>query len=350
MRGNRKVRQNRLRADTAGLPGFNFMESLEFCLKFIMIIVLIILSSLMFIFIHDSITQAEYFSLKKIHISGCRQISKSDIIKQAGIFSGENIFAINLFKVKKRLVFHEWIADASVERKMPGELFIKIKEQNPVAAVEVGDKNAVLINDKGVPFTERKITERKITDSEITDSENCNVRDRNSFFVKLNIPFVKGLELKEQHGVYGFSGKLFDSVMEFLSGSYDIAGLLNILGRVEQIKIDRDMGLDLKITGFPKPDSNIKSDFNIKKDFEINKVSEKKMKPENADFVVNLRLGFGHYKSRYKKLNRIIDYIKSNQINKKISAIDLSDLKNVTVKFKETENRGIEPDSIRGGV
>ncbi len=331
MRGNRKVRQNRLRADTAELPGlnFNFMESLELCLKFIVIIVLIILSSLVFIFIHDSITQTRYFSLKKIHISGCRQISKPDIIHQAGISPGENIFAINLFKVKKRLVANEWVADASVERKMPGEIVIKIKEQHPVAAVKAGDKSAVLINDRGVPFTEY---------------DNCNHSGRNSFFGKLNLPVVKGLELKEQHGKYGFSGKLFDSVMEFLSGSYDIAGILNISGRTEQIKIDRDMGLDLKITGFSGPEPGMNTSF------AINKVSEKNLKPENSDFIVNLRLGFGQYKARCKKLDRIIDYLKSNHINRKISSIDLSDLKNVTVKLKETENREILPDSIRGGV
>ncbi len=331
MRGTKKVRQNRLRLDTAELPGlnFNFMESLELCLKFIMIIVFIILSSLVFIFIHDSITQAKYFSLKKIHISGCRQISKSDIIKQAGVFPGENIFAINLFKVKKRLVSHEWIKDASVERKMPGELFIKIEEQNPVAAVWAGDKSAILINDKGAPFTE---------------NDNCNFSDLNSSSGKLNFPVVKGLELKEQHGVYGFSGKLFDSVMEFLSGSYDIAGLLKIFRSTEQIKIDRDMGLDLKIEGFLEPASGINNTF------EINKIKGKKLKPENPDFIVNFRLGFGRYRERYKKFNRIIDYFKINHINRKISSIDLSDLKNVTVKFKETENREILPDSIRGGV
>ncbi len=331
MRGNRKVKQNRLKADTAELPGlnFNFMESLELCLKFIMIIVLIILSSLVFIFIHDSITQAGYFSLKKIHISGCTRMSKPDIIHQAGISTGENIFAINLFKVKKRLVANEWVADASVERKIPGELVIKIKEQHPVAAVTAGDKGAVLINDKGVPFIV---------------NDNFNPRERNSFLGKLNIPVVKGLELKEQHGVYGFSGNLFDSVMEFLSGSYDIAGLLNISNYTEQIKIDRDMGLDLKITGFPGPYPG------MNKAFEISRESGKSMKPENPDFIVNLRLGFGHYKERCEKFARIIDYLKSNYINRKISSIDLSDLNNVTVKFKETENREILPDSIRGGV
>ncbi len=331
MRGNRKVKQNRLRTDTSELPGlnFNFMESLELCLKFIMIIALIILSSLVFIFIHDSITQAGYFALKKIHISGCTRISKPDIIHQAGISTGENIFAINLFKVKKRLVANEWVADASVEREIPGELVIKIKEQHPVAAVTAGDKSVVLINDKGVPFIVK---------------DNFNPRDRNSFFRELNIPVVKGLELKEQHGVFGFSGNLFDSVMEFLSGSYDIAGFFNISNYTEQIKIDRDMGLDLKITGFPGPYPG------MNKTFEINKENGTSMKPENSDFIVNIRLGFGHYKERCEKLARIKDYLKLNYVNKKISSMDLSDLNNVTVKFKETENREILPDSIRGGV
>ncbi len=331
MRGNKRPRENRFRKDAAELPvlDFGFMESLELCLKVIMIVVLIILSSLIFIFIHDTITQSKYFSLKKISIAGCRKIRKSEIIRQAGIFPGENIFAINLFKVKKRLVANDWISDALLERNIPSGLFISIKEQHPVAAVQMGKQKVVLINKNGIPFT---------------DYDHIKFHDGNMPLKGLHLPLVKGLELGDKDGTYGFSGKLFNFVMGFLSGAYDVGRPVNFFGKIEQIIVDRDMGIDLKIMNFPSFSSA--SEKGCRMDEGLPMLPLQK----NINSEVTLKMGFDAYQARYKKLERIIDYLKTNHINKRISVIDLSDLKNVVVKFQQTENRGNLPDSIKGGV
>lgn len=339
MRGNKKVTRNRFSPDVSGSAGlkFDFMDSLDLCLKFIIVVILISLVSLLFIFFHDVLTQARYFSLKKISVSGYSRISRQKVLKQAGVVPGENIFAINLFKVKKRLIANEWIADASVAREIPSGLAISIKEEKPMAVVKLGNKAEVLINYNGVPFTEY---------------------DQNTD--KMNIPLVKGLNLENKDGIYGFSGRAFNSVMKLLSASYPLKVResplkarerdsapcqstcpVNFLKKIREIAVDQDMGLSLKVAGFPGTE---KPQFKMGIDPEI------LHRQENFDTGIEIKMGFDKYGARYRRIGRIMNYLKANKINKKICSIDLSDLSNVIVKFEEAQNRDNFHSSIKGGV
>jgi len=334
LRGNKKTRQNRFRPDVSVSTGlhFDFMESLDLCLKFIMVVILISLVSLLFIFLHDVLTQARYFSLKKISVSGYSRISRPQVLKQAGVVPGENIFAINLFKVKKRLVANEWIADASVARDIPSGLAITIKEEKPMAVVKLGNKAEFLINDKGVPFTAY---------DQHTD--------------KMNLPLVQGLNLENKDGIYGFSGRAFNSVMKLLSASYPSKSRgrevvpcpgespcpVNFLKKIREIAVDQDMGLSLKVAGFPgTADPQVKMGID----------PERLHRQENFDTVIEIKMGFDRYGARYRRIGRIMNYLKANKINKKICSMDLSDLGNVIVKFEGTQNRDNFHSSIKGGV
>ena len=324
MRGNKKIRRNKFRREASDSVGFNFMESLEICLKFIMIIIVISLTTLLFIFIHDGLTQSQYFSLNRILVSGNSRITRSEVLKQAGVVKGENIFSINLFKVKKRLIANDWIADASIKRIIPSGLVITIKEEKPLAVVKIGKGSEILINTLGIPFTEY---------------------DKNTDQKEMNLPLIKGLALKKKNGIYGFSGRSFNSVMKFLLDSYAyVRGSgcpVNFRNKIREMVIDRDMGLTLKLD-----------------DFLGTAVSDSKMGSgsqilpgqKNSNTVINLKMGFGNYEARYRRIGRIINYLKINKINRKICSIDLSDLRNVAVKFQEDRNRDDFTGGIKGGV
>ncbi len=355
MRGNRKIRKNRFRTEETESVrlNFSFMESVNLCLKFIIIIVFISLASLLFIFVHDTITQSKYFALTKVYVSPCRMISKSEIMKQAGISLGENIFAINLFKVKKRLVAHSWIENASVERKFPSRIVIRIKEQHPIAMIMIKNNHAVLINDTGVPFIDydlgRSNHRKGVNGREKADfsfelcsaGKNRHIKLLNSSTRKVyyDLPVVTGLVLKKENGVYCFSGDLFNSVMEFLSGTYNIGWKGHFSGGIERIRVDKDIGLDLLLSACPGINRTAYKN--------IREFQDRGDKPE---CIVNLKMGFGNYQVRCRKLQRIIKYLKNKKITKKISDIDLTNLNNITVKFQKNQPGENLPDSIKGGV
>ncbi len=322
---NKKIRQNRFRTDTAELrkSKFAFTDGFKLFLKFTFFAVLIISSSLLFIFIHDFITQTKYFSLKKIVVSPCKRLSKDEIIKQSGISLGENIFAINLFKVKKRLISHEWIKDASIERKLPSEIIINIREQHPLAVVMVGSHHALLINDTGQPFTD-------------CNRVNAHLYNKSDEFMRFSV--ITGLSLVNKKGCFCFSGKLFDSVMGFLSGAYTIGNKTILSNIIRQIKVDRDIGLDVQLVDCLG--IGIRNNGDKKISQELN----------GANCILNLKMGFGNYEERLRKLECIIDYLKRKNINRRISAVDLTNLNNISVKFQENETGGNLPDSIKGGV
>lgn len=103
-----------------------------------------------FILVHDLLTQSDYFTVDKLAIRGNQRLTKEQVARQARIGKGENILAVNLSLVRKRLLAHPWVAEAEVGREIPSGLRIRITEHSPLAVVDVGQK--FLINRRGVVF------------------------------------------------------------------------------------------------------------------------------------------------------------------------------------------------------
>jgi cell division protein FtsQ len=106
--------------------------------------------SLMFIFIHDLVTQGEFFPTHRILVSGAKHVRASDILQYAGVSEKQNILSFNLSLIRKRLLEHPWIAEADVKRELPDGLEIKIKEHEPLAVIDLG--KLFLINTSGDIF------------------------------------------------------------------------------------------------------------------------------------------------------------------------------------------------------
>ncbi|OAG27994.1 cell division protein FtsQ/DivIB [Thermodesulfatator autotrophicus] len=99
------------------------------------------------------IKKSPYFALSGIEITieGKRFLSKRDVFERANLILGTNIFALNLKEVKKRLEFHPWVAEAFVSRKLPNRVFIKVKEEKPIAMLSINGE-IWLVNEKGYIF------------------------------------------------------------------------------------------------------------------------------------------------------------------------------------------------------
>ena len=121
--------------------------------KMISLVAVLLAASAAFMVGYAAVTQSAYFSTRSILVEGQSRLPEGDVLKQADIKSGENLLAINLKVVRKRLLAHPWISSASVAREIPGTIRITISEHRPLAILDLGRK--FIINQKGRIFKEQ---------------------------------------------------------------------------------------------------------------------------------------------------------------------------------------------------
>ena len=182
--------------------------------KLVGLLSIVCLTGLLFIYMHDYMTQSSYFTTKEIRVVGNKYLSKKDIIGCGNVRIGMNLFSINTFILEKKLNNHPWIKSVIIDRTLPGRLNITVTEQKEVACVDLGKK--YLIDKNGDPFKRFDLKEN------------------------LKIPVIKGLTkenvLSGAKGIYGSVVDLFKTLKVEMIESFGI----------EVITADSDAGLQLQ--------------------------------------------------------------------------------------------------------
>lgn len=224
MSNNHPIRKNRFKNKKKKASfgsRHQIMSRLGFCLKIISGAGLLFLMSLGLIFIHDFITQCDYFRADKIVISGERRIPEKEILKYAGIQKDENILALNLPLARKQLLSHPWIADAEISRELPKGITIQIREHKALAVLNIGRK--FLINYKGEIFKESELSDPK------------------------DLPVISGLDYSDLGPIDEEKNTPLASVVEWLLMRYKMNRILPEID-VKEIKVDREIGLTLLLS------------------------------------------------------------------------------------------------------
>jgi len=234
----------------------------------------------LFILVHDLATQCDYFAARQMSIEGTRRLTPEQVARQARVRIGDNILAVNLALVRKRLLAHPWIAEAEVRREIPSRLIIRVKEHNALALVNFGQK--FLINHQGQIFKAW----------EPTDPDN--------------LPVISGLDVSDLT-VYGQEQSSeknrapalsapFKAVMQVLQMGLQQGSILpNRL--VRQIKVDRQIGLTLYA----------------------------------FDSIKAINLGYSDYPGKYHALANLFSYLKRQPSIYDVDRIDLNNLERVVV-------------------
>lgn len=90
----------------------------------------------------------ESLSVKFIEIEGCHDVTPQSIKQLAGVGKGDPLLRVDLKEVRRRVISHPSVSDATVVREFPDTLRISVKERMPVAVV-LGSK-FVLVDSDGV--------------------------------------------------------------------------------------------------------------------------------------------------------------------------------------------------------
>jgi cell division protein FtsQ len=223
---NKPRKNHRRSGKTAGRN--KFLSGIILTFRTTASVIVLVLVTGFFILVHDLATQCDYFAVRQMSIEGTQRLTPEDVARQARIGLGDNILAVNLSLVRKRLLAHPWIAEAEVRREIPSRLIIRVKEHSALALVDFGQK--FLINHRGQIFKAW----------EPSDPED--------------LPVVSGLDVSdltvwgrpqssEKNGAPRPSAA-FNAVMQVLHMGLQQGSILpNRI--VRQIKVDRQIGLTL---------------------------------------------------------------------------------------------------------
>jgi len=274
--GHKRIRKNYYKNSGAGKRN-KMLKRFVFGLKLTVVGTALVFVSLLFVFSYDFLTQCDYFKAKGLMVVGTHRLTKNQVLEQVNITNGVNIFSVNLSKVRKRLLAHSWIEDAEVRRELPSGINIRIKEQKPVAVLDLGRK--FIINTHGEIF------------KEMDKADHCN------------LPMISGLEFSDINVKGELRSIPFDAVMKILGLGQKSESVLPC-GLIKRIHVDREMGLTIYA----------------------------------FDHIGEIKIGYNDYPNKYAMLKEVLFYLKKNGGFSRLESIDLNNLNRIVVNPSKIES------------
>ena len=276
MLGRKRLRKNYYKNSDARKRN-KMLKRFVFGLKLMVVGTALVFVSLLFVFSYDFLTQCDYFKAKELMVNGAHRLTQNQVLQQANITTGVNIFSVNLSKVRKRLLAHSWIEDAEVRRELPSGINIRIKEQKPLAVLDLGRK--FIINTHGEIF------------KEMDEADHYN------------LPMISGLEFSDIN-VKGESRSIpFDAVMNILGLGQKPESVLPY-SLIKKIYVDREMGLTIYA----------------------------------FDHIREIKIGYNNYPDKYAMLKDVLYYLEKNGGFSRLESIDLNNLNRVVVNPAKIES------------
>jgi cell division protein FtsQ len=90
------------------------------------------------------------FLVTDISVVGSHQLSAEAILAEAGLSKGQNIFTVDLDRARAKILADPWISDATLGRRLPGNLTVQVTERELGAVVVL--RQPYLASQKGVIF------------------------------------------------------------------------------------------------------------------------------------------------------------------------------------------------------
>jgi len=274
--GRKRIRNNYYK-NSAARKRNKIITRVIFSMKTATVGTILLLVSFLFIFTYDFITQCDYFKAESLTVAGANRLTEERVLQQSQITKGINILSINLSRVRKRLLAHSWIEEAEVRRELPTGISIRIKEQEPLAILDMGRK--FIINTHGEVF------------KEMDASDRCR------------LPIIHGLEFSDIN-VRGESRSVpFNAVMKILALGQKPESVLPC-SLIKRIRVDREMGLTIYA----------------------------------FDRIKAIKIGYDDYPNKYEMLKNVLFYLKKNGGFSDLESIDLNNLNRIVVNPAKIES------------
>lgn len=93
-------------------------------------------------------TRSSYFAAHDVRVSGLARLSRDRVLRESGVTSATNVFALDTSAVESTLERDPWIAHATVTKDLPGTVSIDVVERVAVGVVQRGGV-VFLVSDGG---------------------------------------------------------------------------------------------------------------------------------------------------------------------------------------------------------
>jgi len=171
-----------------------------------------------------ALARSPLFVVKQIELEAFERPGRDEIRSMSGIRPGMNMLTLDTEEVSRRLETHPWIQHASVVKRLPDQVLIKVLKRRP--AVLVGVQGSLYYMD-----AEGKILDR--------------VEPGGS----LDFPMMTGLEQDVEDARRCGDGRDLQQALSLLR----VLQATPELGRVSEVQIDRSEGLSFVLEAFPVP-------------------------------------------------------------------------------------------------
>jgi len=98
------------------------------------------------------LTGAGMFQIAGVDIQGVQRVSEEEMRALAGLFTGQNIFQVDLEAAARRAAVNPWVRDVRIERRLPNRISIVFRERLPRAVLQAAN-GSFLIDRAGMVIT-----------------------------------------------------------------------------------------------------------------------------------------------------------------------------------------------------
>ncbi len=95
----------------------------------------------------QTLLHAEMFQIAGVDVKGARQVSGAELRKIAGVFTGQNIFRVDLETPLRHARANPWIKDVRIYRRLPNRISMVVTERVAFALLDTGTGRYVMDND-----------------------------------------------------------------------------------------------------------------------------------------------------------------------------------------------------------
>lgn len=218
------------------------------------------------------VSSSDYFSVKRVTITGINQISRDEILAITGLNQPVNILTFDPVVAKNDLSFLPWLAEVNVSRHMPDAVTIDVVEHRPKLLVSLG--RLYYLSEDGEPFKE--------------------------------------LEAGENPGLPVLSGFGEDELLN--AGSSVKRALGEVFWLVDTLKTRND-------------------EFRLDNISEINYDMVRGFTLFTKNNAVEVKIGFGTYEEKFRRLGRVLAHLKLRGKYEGLVYLNLEASPRVTVRY-----------------
>jgi cell division protein FtsQ len=183
-----------------------------------------IASGLALYLLSNVLTRSSLFVVKRVEVEASGRPGAEEVRRVSGVRPGQSLLTLDAAEVTRRLEAHPWIRHATVVKRLPDGVLLKVLEARPAALVGVKGRLHYM------------------------DGEG-KVLGKIAPGAPLDFPMITGLEQEVEAAHHTGMGRDVQQALSLLRA----LEAAPVLGSVSEIHVDRSEGLRFVLEGFPVP-------------------------------------------------------------------------------------------------